>query len=242
MVRGSRSATAEGAADVKESDSPAGYASPACFACELELGAGGYVPVDRQQARDVARWRRAERARLIAARLALPPEERRQAADAVATKLDDLVQPGPGMVVSVYWPFQGELDLRGWMARAAERGARVALPVVVAKARPLVFREWIPGCRMKRGVWGILAPADGEMLTPDVVLAPLVAYDPDGYRLGYGGGFFDRTLAALSPRARAIGVGHTVAAITTIYPQPHDIGMDAIVTGTGAARLRGGDG
>ena len=77
-------------------------------------------------------------------------------------------------------------------------------------------------------------PADGALVTPDVVLAPLVGFDPDGYRLGYGGGFFDRTLAALSPRAFAIGVGHPVAAIPTIYPQPHDIPMNTIIVGAGA--------
>lgn len=91
---------------------------------------------------------------------------------------------------------------------------------------------------MERGVWNIPAPADGEVLTPDVVLAPLVGFDPDGYRLGYGGGFFDRTLAALSPQPRAIGVGQAVAAIPTIHPQPQDIPMDAIVTEAGIIRLR----
>lgn len=223
-------------------DNPSGYASPACFAHELELGAGGYETVDGQQASDVARWRKAERARLIALRLAMPPDERRRVADAVADTLDNLVEPAPGMVISLYWPFRGELDLRGWMARADELGARVALPVVVAKAQPLVFRQWRPGCRMERGVWNIPAPANGEVLTPDVVLAPLVGFDADSYRLGYGGGFFDRTLAALSPRARAIGVGHPVAAIPTIYPQPHDVPMDAIVTGTGVVSRRSGVG
>lgn len=223
-------------------DNPSGYASPACFAHELELGAGGYETVDGQQTSDVARWRKAERSRLIALRLAMPPDERRRVADAVADTLDNLVEPAPGMVISLYWPFRGELDLRGWMARADELGARVALPLVVAKAQPLVFRQWRPGCRMERGVWNIPAPANGDVLTPDVVLAPLVGFDADSYRLGYGGGFFDRTLAALSPRARAIGVGHPVAAIPTIYPQPHDVPMDAIVTGTGVVSRRSGVG
>lgn len=214
------------------------YASPPCSAHEVELGARGYEAVDRDQARDVARWRKAERERLIAARLAVPAEERQRVAEEVAAVLDDLVAPGPGVVVSLYWPFRGELDLRGWMARATDAGARVALPVVEAKARPLIFREWRPGCRMGRGVWNIPIPADGELLTPNVVVAPLVGFDPDCYRLGYGGGFFDRTLAALSPRARAIGVGHPVAAISTIYPQPYDVPMDAIVLGATGTRRR----
>jgi 5,10-methenyltetrahydrofolate synthetase len=226
-----------------DADAPGEFASPPCFAHELDAGAGagGFTPVDRQQARDVARWRTAERARLIAARLATSPEDRRRTAAAVAAALDALLRPGPGMIVSLYWPFRGELDLRAWMAGAADRGARIALPVVVAKAQPLAFREWRPGCVMRRGVWNIPEPADGEALTPDVTLAPLVGFDPDGYRLGYGGGFFDRTLAALSPRPRAIGVGDAGAAIPTIFPQPHDVRMDVIVTGAGVVPLRGRD-
>jgi 5,10-methenyltetrahydrofolate synthetase len=210
-------------------DDPGG--SPPCFLHELEAGAEGFVAVDPQQARDVARWRKAERARLIAARLAVPADERARVADAVAAALDREVEPGPGRVVSLYWPFRGELDLRGWMAAAVGRGARVALPTVAAMRQPLVFREWRPGCAMRRGVWNIPEPADGEVLTPDVVIAPLVGFDPTGYRLGYGGGFYDRTLAALSPKPRAIGVGHPVAAIPTIFPQPHDVQMDVVLIG-----------
>lgn len=221
-----------------ETDGP-GYASPPCFAHELTLGRDGYAVVDPQTARDVARWRKAERERLIAARLAVPAEERRELAAEVAAELDQLIAPGPGLTVSLYWPFRAELDLRDWMQRAAERGARVALPVVVAKGQPLVFREWRPGCRMERGVWNIPIPAEGEEVVSNVTIAPLVGYDPACYRLGYGGGFFDRTLAALSPRPRVIGVGHPIAAIPTIHPQPHDIPMDAIVTGRGLLRLRG---
>jgi 5-formyltetrahydrofolate cyclo-ligase len=207
--------------------------SPPCFLHELEAGAEGLVAVDPRQATDVARWRKAERARLIAARLAVPADERARVAAAVVAALDRELEPGPGLVVSLYWPFRGELDLRGWMASVVERGARVALPTVAAMRRPLVFREWRPGCAMRRGVWNIPEPAEGAVLTPDVVIAPLVGVDPAGYRLGYGGGFYDRTLAALSPKPRAIGVGHPVAAIATIFPQPHDVPMDLVLTGEG---------
>jgi 5,10-methenyltetrahydrofolate synthetase len=222
------------------SDEPSGsgFASPPCFAHELELGDDGYAAVDPIAARDVARWRRSERERLIAARLAIPVEERRRIAAEVASELDRLVEPRDGLVVSLYWPFRGELDLRPWMERAVARKARVALPVVAEKGLPLVFREWRPGCRMERGVWNIPMPADGAELAPDITIAPVVGHDPGCYRLGYGGGFFDRTLAALEPRPMAIGVGHPVAAIRTIYPQPHDIPMDAIVTGAGRVLRR----
>lgn len=214
------------------------YASPPCFEHELAPGPEGYVTIDPVAGRDVARWRRAERERLIAARLEVPAEERARVASEVADELDRLVDPGPGLVVSLYWPFRGELDLRPWMTRALQRGARIALPLVEAKGRPLTFREWRPGCRMARGVWNIPVPADGEPIVPDVTIAPLVGHDPACYRLGYGGGFFDRTLAALEPRPKVIGVGHPVAAIRTIYAQPHDIPMDLIVTGAGRVRRR----
>ena len=108
----------------------------------------------------------------------------------------------------------------------------------IAKGRPLIFREWTPEGRMERGVWNILVPADGVLLTPDVTIAPLVGFDPGCYRLGYGGGFFDRTLAALSPRPLVIGVGHPTTAIRTIHPQSHDIPMDLIVTGAGRVTRR----
>ncbi|WP_212524632.1 5-formyltetrahydrofolate cyclo-ligase [Actibacterium sp. MT2.3-13A] len=209
-------------------------ASPPCFAHELSGG----QPVDPQTARDVARFRKAERARLIAARLARPAAERAALADEVAEELDRLLAGYPGAVVGLYWPFRGELDLRGWMARAHARGHPVALPVVAGKAQPLVFREWTPGCAMARGVWNIPIPAEGRALRPGVVIAPLVGVDPQGYRLGYGGGFYDRTLAALAPRPLAIGVGAPEAQMPTIFPQPHDIAMDVVVLGRGKVSRR----
>ncbi len=219
-------------------DGPEPVASPPCFAHELELSDAGYVAVDPVAARDVARWRKAERARLIAARLAVSAAERREAAFAVAVSLDRLVAPGPGVTVGVYWPFRGELDLRGWAERAHGSGARVVLPVVVEKARPLIFRDWRPGCAMERGVWNIPVPAEGAPVVPDVVISPLVGFDPGCFRLGYGGGFYDRTLAALSPRPKVIGVGLAVGAVPTIYPQPHDVPMDVIVTEAGVTLER----
>lgn len=205
-------------------------ASPPCYAHEIPAPE---IPVD------VGPWRKAQREALIAARMALPIEERARVAAEVASELDRLIAPGPGMVISLYWPFRAELDLRDWMAAAQARGARIALPLVEAKARPLKFREWFPGCAMERGIWNILQPAGTDELLPDVVIAPLVGFDPDGYRLGYGGGFFDRTLAKLGPGVKALGVGHPVAALRSIHPQAHDIPMNAIVTGRGKVILRG---
>lgn len=206
------------------------YASPPCFMHEVDPAYGGIV-ADAEQARDVARWRKAERERLIAARLALPLATRTEHVRLIARDLDRLVPREPGAIVSLYWPFRGEPDLRGWMHDAYAAGLRLALPLVAAKAQPLVFREWRPGAPLESGVWGIPYPRDGAVITPRVVIAPLVGFDPSCYRLGYGGGFFDRTVAAMAVAPLVVGVGHPMQRVSTIYPQPHDIPMSWIVTG-----------
>ena len=214
-------------------------APPASGPCLLhELDQAGTPRIDPEQVRDVARWRTVERERLIAARLARPEEERNAIALAIARDLDALVTVGAGAIVSVYWPIRGEPDLRPWMLRLHERGGQVALPVTVAFGQPLIFRAWHPGSRLERGAWKIPFPADGAPVTPTVAIAPLVGFDPYCFRLGYGAGFFDRTLAALVPRPRVIGVGYDAAELATIFPQPHDVPMDWIVTGTSPPRRR----
>lgn len=116
------------------------------------------------------------------------------------------------------------------MRRLSERGGVCALPMVIERHMPLVFRAWRPGDRLQRGVWNIPVPADGPEVTPDIIIAPVVGFDAACYRLGHGGGFFDRTLAAMPWRPRVTGVGYSQLAIRTIYPQPHDVPMDVIVT------------
>lgn len=206
------------------------FSSPPCSMHELDPENGGLLP-DPAQVRDVAIWRKAERERLIAARLALPAAEREAVGHRIVRDINTLLEVSPDTIVGVYWPFRGEPDLRGWMRDLCANGCRVALPVVIAKARPLQYREWKPGAAMERGVLNIPIPADGDVVTPNVVIAPLVGFDRNGFRLGYGGGFFDRTLAAISPRPTVIGVGHASGSIPTIYPQWHDIPMSWIVTG-----------
>jgi 5,10-methenyltetrahydrofolate synthetase len=149
----------------------------------------------------------------------------------VGRDLDSIMPRTPGTIASFYWPFRGEPDLRWVMRALCDAGLRTALPVVVAKGQPLAFREWTPECRLERGVWNIPFPADGASVVPTVVIAPLVGFDASCYRLGYGGGFFDRTLAAMAMKPLVIGVGHPVQRVATIHPQPYDIAMDWIVTG-----------
>ena len=182
---------------------------------------------------EIMRWRKAERARIIAARLALAPGERRWRSLAIARHLDALSGDVAGHVIAVYWPFRGEPNLRRWMEGLVARGATCALPVVIARQSPLVFRSWNPGEPMRGGIWNIPIPAAGAEVVPDIVVSPVVGFDPLCYRLGYGGGFYDRTLAAMATPPRVIGVGFALAAVATIHPLPHDIAMDAIVTELG---------
>ena len=209
--------------------------SPPCFL--HEIGPDG-APVDVQQASDVARWRKAERSRLIALRGALPAEDRTLHTAAIVRKLDEMIAPRSNELVSVYWPIRAEPDLRSWMREACMRGLRVALPVAVALGQPMTFREWRPDAVMARGLWKIPYPAAGPEVLPTTVLAPLVGFDSHCYRLGYGGGFFDRTLAAMRRKPLVIGLGYPQLRIPTIFPQRHDMPMDWIVMGNEPALRR----
>jgi 5,10-methenyltetrahydrofolate synthetase len=203
--------------------------APPCFL--HEVGRDG-APVDAQQVRDVARWRRAERLRLIALRCALPAEDRARHTAAIVCQLDEMISPRPNEIISAYWPIRAEPDLRPWMREACLRGLRVALPVALELGQPMTFREWRPDSAMARGLWKIPYPAEGPEVSPTTVLAPLVGFDSACYRLGYGGGFFDRTLAAMVRKPVVIGLGYPQLRIPTIFPQRHDVPMNWIVTGS----------
>ena len=207
---------------------PAEYASPPCFMHELSPD---YAGTSQSHAwPDVQRWRKAERKRLIEDRMGMSQAERQARSARIAEQLDQTIKQFAGRIIGTYWPFRGEPDLRGWGIEVAERGGRIALPVVIQKGWPLEYRIWTPGDPLERGVWNILVPARGPAVQPDVVIAPLVGFDAQKYRLGYGGGFFDRTLAAMPRKPRAIGIGYAQSRLATIYPQPHDIAMDTIIT------------
>lgn len=184
---------------------------------------------------NVKLWRRGERERLIALRQALPAEDRRRMAERIEAELRLLLAERPG-ILGVYWPFRAEFDPRPLIDWAVAAGRTVALPVVVDKKGPLEYRAWRPGEALVDGVWKIPVPEKRDVVTPALVLAPLVGFDPACYRLGYGGGYFDRTLAALRPRATAIGIGFAVQELTTIHPQHFDVPMDLVVTEAGVRR------
>ena len=150
------------------------YASPPCFMHELtpEFQPQPIRPVAWS---DVARWRKAERKRLIDQRLAIDAEQRQVKSNRIASLLDLTIAKFSGRTVGSYWPFRGEPDLRNWGIRVIERGGRIALPVVIRKDWPLEFRIWSPGDPLERGVWNILVPGRGPAVQPDIVIAPVWA-------------------------------------------------------------------
>lgn len=181
-------------------------------------------------------WRKSERERLLAARLKLDEptlEAWRKRIDAtLACEFPHLARKR----VAFCWPIRNEYDARHLIRRLRADGATSALPVVQAPRAPLLFREWHPGVRLEHGPLGIPYPPDSEPIVPEAVLLPMNGWDAQGYRLGYGGGYFDRTLAALATKPLVIGISYEQARIETIWPQPWDVPMDFIVTERGAYR------
>jgi 5-formyltetrahydrofolate cyclo-ligase len=175
--------------------------------------------------------RRAElRRRCIAARVALPEAWRHDASRRILAALEEFCLARAPGVLAFCWPIRAEVDCRPLAERLIAAGWRVTMPTVVASDAPMSFRRWQPGMAMTQDPYGIPVPAAAETLPPDVALLPLVAFDAAGYRLGYGGGYFDRTLAACAPRPLAVGVGFALAEVPSIHPEPHDIPLDAVVT------------
>ena len=209
-------------------------------------------------------WRKSERRRLIAEREAVPSSQRA----AWAQRIDAHLQRGfPQLTqacVAFCWPYRGEYDARNLVRQLYQAGARIALPVVVASGSPLLFRQWTPDTPLLSGPLDIPYPgAQSPQLQPSHVLLPVVGIDAAGYRLGDGGGYFDRTLAALAATGIATGLatglatdpatpapgksaplviatGYELCRIPSIAPQSHDIPMDWLVTERGLYRREAG--
>ena len=180
--------------------------------------------------------RRETRLRLLAARESLdaPTLERWR------LSIDSLIERAfpalSGTALGFCWPIRNEYDARPLVSRFMSSNSSDArrlvacLPVVEARGAPMRFRAWHPGDEMTTDAHGIPVPVRTEAVTPKAILLPLVGWDEAGYRLGYGGGYMDRTLAAISPRPLAIGVGYEQGRLATIHPGAWDIPMDWIVT------------
>lgn len=189
--------------------------------------------LDTHPPTDLAQWRKVKRAELLARRMAVPPAQRRAWNETVTQHLRDGFPLLQQMVVGFCWPYKSEFDARVLIRFLRERGARAALPAVLAKGAPLEFREWWPGVAISRGVFDLPVPQASAVVMPDALLIPPVGFCERGGRLGYGGGYFDRTLATFATQPLKIGVAFELSRIPTIYPQPHDVLMDFIITEAG---------
>jgi 5-formyltetrahydrofolate cyclo-ligase len=185
--------------------------------------------------------KREMRERAIARRDAMSAAARHDASRRIAEHALDLEAVRAARRVSGFHPFGSEVDCVPLLGELARRGATTALPVIVAKGVPLIFRAWAPGDRLAAGVWGILAPPESaEEVVPDLVLVPLVAFDGEGYRLGYGGGFYDRTLERLRRAGKVTAIGVAFACqevgqqVGRVPREAHDARLDGVVTEDGA--------
>ena len=179
---------------------------------------------------EILAWRRGKRDELIQSRMAMPQAAHAAADAAIARRIDTCFDDIEPCLVGAYWPFRREFNVLPVLDRLIAQGFSIALPVVLGKGRPLEFRNWNRETKLASGVYDIPYPAEGEAVHPKMLIVPLVGFDDDGYRLGYGGGFYDRTLEAMEPRPFCLGVGVELGHLATIHPLPHDIPMNAIVT------------
>jgi 5-formyltetrahydrofolate cyclo-ligase len=175
-------------------------------------------------------WRKRTREALLAARTGMDPGLRAAAASRAKERLQDGEDLSRFASIGIYWPIKGEIDLRDVARAHCERGGVIGLPVVVERGAAVEFWRWQPGMQMTRGLWDIPIPAERDLIAPEALVVPLVGFDAARYRLGYGGGYYDRTLAAAQPRPYCIGLGLASGRLESICPQPHDIPMDVVVT------------
>ncbi len=177
--------------------------------------------------------KRTLRSAMLAWRGGLAEDERRAAADGLlATWRRETPFATPG-IVSGFWPIKEEIDIRPLMIELFNTGCQMALPVVQARGKPLLFRAWRPGDPLEAGVFGTLQPsARRATVEPDALLVPLLACDEAGWRLGYGGGFYDGTLKGLRARRRvtAVGVGFDAQLVPEVPHGPDDQPLDWLLT------------
>ncbi|MDY7576919.1 5-formyltetrahydrofolate cyclo-ligase [Herbaspirillum sp. RTI4] len=180
---------------------------------------------------DVVQQKSLVRAALLAHRRALGAEEKAEAAESIGTQLLEWLETHPTALLGVYWPIRGEPDLRHTYELFASRGIALALPVVIANDLPLEFRRWQPGDALLKDSFGVPVPAHTALVMPTTLLIPCVGFNAARIRMGYGGGFYDRTLA--QPQApESIGVAY-VDTLADFQGEAHDVALDRILTETG---------
>jgi 5-formyltetrahydrofolate cyclo-ligase len=187
---------------------------------------------------DPAEEKRAARAAAMARRAALHAELPGAARQAAGHLLDEVARARHVGTVSAYLPIRDELDPGPAMLALAGLGYRLCVPVIEGHGQPLRFREWRPGIATVRGPFGVAVPAEGEWLVPEVLVVPMLAFDARAYRLGYGGGFYDRTLGALRAEGEVLALGFAYAGqeVPLVPHGPRDQHLDAVVTEAGVLR------
>ncbi len=190
---------------------------------------------DQQKAMD----KKALRKSLIDLRNSVP--DRIERADLLQRTMRIWLVGRPDTVIGAYWPIKGEFDPLPALHRWKEDGElldqsqlrRIGLPVVNQEDKSMTFHAWYPGCPMEEDAYGIPKPKDTEVIIPTLLFSPCVGYGPGGYRLGYGGGFYDRMLASLNPRPYTVGLGYGIGFVPDFEPEDHDIPLDAILNDHG---------
>ena len=183
--------------------------------------------------------KRALRARMIERRAKVISTQGEASAAAIAGHGVDFLAPANRGVVSAFSSMRDELDTQMMMQRLARDGFQVALPVMQGKGRPLLFRAWAPGDIMNEGTWGIREPKDDKpLVAPDIFLVPLLAFDRQGWRLGYGGGFYDRTLREARSRRSIVAVGFALdeQEVDAVPHLDYDERLDWVLTPSGPRR------
>lgn len=205
--------------------------------------------------------KQSQRKALVQARLDMP--DRLEKAELLQRVMRIWLVGSAHEVIGAYWPIKGEFDplpaLYRWQEDAilsldsdlnmplvqantaqlatesiASRSPRkIGLPVVDKVHKTLVFHAWYPGCPMEEDAYGIPKPKDTEIVVPTLLFVPCVGYGPGGYRLGYGGGFYDRTLATLQPKPATVGLGYTQGWLPDLEPEAHDMALDALLNDNG---------
>ncbi|HLY05234.1 MAG TPA: 5-formyltetrahydrofolate cyclo-ligase [Rhizomicrobium sp.] len=186
--------------------------------------------MSEKTASEIRAWRSVERARLLELRREMPLAVHQQANEKIQKDLLQRLPPDSHELIGCYWPFRREFNCVPYMREVLARGGRAALPVVIGRGKPLEFRCWTEKAAMQRGVWDIPHPAAGEPVFPSALVIPLVGFDDAGYRLGYGAGYYDMTIARFAVRPLCVAVGFEFSRLSTIHPQPHDQPMDVIIT------------
>ena len=176
-----------------------------------------------------------------ARRDALPADMRQAAAEAIAARKFPLAI-APGTIVSGFMPLKSEINPLPLLRKLAQAGARLALPVVAGRGKPLVMRAWQWGEALAEGVWGIREPKpEAAVVEPDILLVPLLAFDRAGHRVGYGAGYYDMTIASLRARkaVTAIGLAFAAQEISNVPATPRDERLDLVLTEREVIEIRG---